>query len=67
MPGNAFWNFLFLSLHRNRARHAAVMLMAVTIVTLLCSVMFLASAIGRDVDHTLDLQADLIVQKIRVI
>jgi putative ABC transport system permease protein len=65
MLHKAFWNFLFLSLHRNRVRHAAVMLMAVLIVTLLCSVMFLASAIRRDVMHTLDLQADAIVQKIR--
>ncbi len=65
MLSSAFWNFLFLSLHRHRARHAAVMLMAVAIVTLLCSVMFLASAIQRDVSHTLDLQADLIVQKVR--
>ena len=65
MLSSAFWNFLFLSLHRNRARHVAVMLMAVVIVTLLCSVMFLASAIRRDVGHTLDLQADVIVQKVR--
>ncbi len=65
MLSSAFWNFLFLSLHRNRAQHAAVMLMAVAIVTLLCSVMFLAAAIRRDVSHTLSLQADLIVQKVR--
>ena len=43
----------------------AVMLMATLVVTLLCSVMFLASAIRRDVGHTLDQQADIIVQKIR--
>jgi len=65
MLHNAFWNFLFLSLHRNRVRHVAVMLMATLVVTLLCSVMFLASAIRRDVGHTLDRQADVIVQKIR--
>ncbi len=65
MLHNAFWNFLILSLHRNRTRHVAVMLMATLVVTLLCSVMFLASAIRRDVSHTLDHQADIIVQKIR--
>ncbi len=65
MLHSAFWNFLFLSLHRNRSRHVAVMLMATLVVTLLCSVMFLASAIRRDVGHTLDQQADIIVQKIR--
>lgn len=65
MLHSAFWNFLFLSLHRNRVRHVAVMLMATLVVTLLCSVMFLASAIRRDVGHTLDRQADVIVQKIR--
>ncbi len=65
MLHSAFLNFLFLSLHRNRARHLAVMLMATLVVTLLCSVMFLASAIDRDVSRTLDLQADVIVQKVR--
>lgn len=65
MLHSAFWNFLILSLHRNRARHVAVMLMATLVVTLLCSVMFLASAIRRDVADTLDHQADVIVQKIR--
>jgi putative ABC transport system permease protein len=65
MLHSAFWNFLFLSLHRNRTRHVAVMLMATLVVTLLCSVMFLASAIRRDVGHTLDRQADVIVQKVR--
>ncbi len=65
MLHSAFWNFLFLSLHRNRGRHLAVMLMATLVITLLCSVMFLASAIRRDVGYTLDRQADVIVQKIR--
>ncbi|MCP4290313.1 MAG: FtsX-like permease family protein [bacterium] len=65
MLSSAAWNFLFLSLHRHRTRHVAVMLMAVVIVTLLCSVMFLASAIRRDVSHTLNQQADIIVQKVR--
>lgn len=65
MINRAFLNFLILSLHRNRSRHVAVMLMATLVVTLLCSVMFLASAIRRDVSHTLDRQADVIVQKVR--
>ncbi len=65
MLRSAFWNHLFLSLHRHRSRHLAVLVMAFLIVSLLTSVLFLAEALRRDTLQTLSEQADLVVQRVR--
>ncbi len=65
MLGSAFINFLFLLLYRHRAKHICVLVMAVIIVTLFSSVMFLSGALQRDVSRTLDDQADFIIQRVR--
>lgn len=65
MLRSAFWNHLFLSLHRHRARHLAVAVMSFLIVSLLCSVLFVGLALRRDTLDTLDGQADLVVQRVR--
>lgn len=65
MSGSAFINFLFLLLYRHRAKHAAVFVMAVILVVLFNSVMFLSGAVQKDLLQTLDDQADLTIQRIR--
>ncbi len=65
MLHSSFINFLFLLLQRHRVKHAAVFVIATTIVSLFSSVMFLSGALQKDIAITLDDQADFIVQKIR--
>lgn len=65
MLSSSFANFLFLLLYRHRSKHGVVFIIALLIITLLSSVMFLAGAVRKDVGLTLDDQADMVVQRMR--
>ncbi|MEA3372998.1 MAG: FtsX-like permease family protein [Campylobacterota bacterium] len=63
MPGNVFFNFLFLLIYRHRTKHMAVFVIATLVVMLFSSVMLLSHAIEEDIKVSLDTQPDFIVQK----
>ena len=61
----SFLNFLTLLLYKHKTKHLAVFLLATLIVTLLSSVLFISSSIQKDINLTLDNQADFTVTKMR--
>ena len=65
MNPRALADTLFLMLLRHRGRHAAVFALSVLVVGLAAAVLFLTGAVQRDLDSTLDEQADLVVQRMR--
>jgi putative ABC transport system permease protein len=65
MPGSAAINFFFELLWRHRAKHLGALILGLLLVALVGSVLFLTEAARRDLQSTLDGQADLVVQRMR--
>ena len=65
LRGSAGINFFFLSLLHHRGKHLGVFLVGSILVALVASVLFLTGALRRDVQTTLDGQADLVIQRMR--
>ena len=63
MPNKKFINFLSLLLFSYRKKHIAIFLISVVIVAMMASVLFISSSIQKDIDTTLDNQADITVQR----
>lgn len=57
------FNFLLLLLISYRAKHLAIFLISLLLVTLISSVLFIVSSLKKDIDTTLDGQADFVLQK----
>lgn len=65
MPGSAFINFLFLLIARHRVRHLAIFIISILVVFLVGTVMMVTESLRRDMQRTLDDQADVVIQRIR--
>ncbi len=61
----SFINFLTLLLYKHKTKHLAVFILFTLIVALLSSVLFISSSIQKDINITLQNQADFTVTKIR--
>jgi putative ABC transport system permease protein len=63
MNARALGNVLFLMLARHRSKHLAVFVFSVLLVALVAAVLFLSGAIRRELNSTLEGQADAVVQR----
>lgn len=61
----SFLNFLTLLIYKHKSKHFAIFLLFTLIVMLLSSVLFISSSIQKDINLTLEKQADFTVSKIR--
>ncbi len=58
-------NFLILLLITNRAKHFWIFIISTLLVTLVSSIFFISSSIKKNIDITLDSQADFVLQRFR--
>ena len=63
MLNNKYINFLFLLLITHRKKHIAIFCICVIIIALTTSVLFISSAIQKEIDVTLENQADFTIQR----
>ncbi len=63
MLNNKYINFLFLLLITYRKKHLGIFIISIIIVALVSSVLFISSAIQKDIDTTLQAQADFTLQR----
>jgi len=63
MLNKKFINFLSLLLITYRKKHISIFFISVVIVTIMASVLFISSSIQKDIDTTLNNQADITVQR----
>ena len=56
-------NFLVLLLATNRAKHTWIFIISTILVALIASILFISSSIQKNIDTTLDAQADFVLQK----
>ena len=63
MPNSRYINFLFLLLSRYKNKHIAIFCISVVVIALLGSVLFISDAIQKDIDATLQNQADFTIQR----
>ena len=64
MVNSSFYNFLILNLWKHKTKHLVVFFISIMMVFVLSSVMFLSSSLQKSIYETLDMQPDMIVQKI---
>jgi ABC-type lipoprotein release transport system permease subunit len=65
MLSKKYINFLSLLLFTYRKKHIAIFIISVVIVALMASVLFISSAIQKDIETTLNAQSDFTIQKYR--
>ncbi len=63
MLNKKYINFLFLLLITYRKKHIAISIISIIIVALMASVLFISSSIQKDIDTTLEAQADFTLQR----
>jgi len=63
MPNSKYINFLFLLLITYRKKHIGIFIISVILIALLSSVLFISSAIRKDIYTTLEDQADFTLQR----
>ncbi len=63
MPNKKYINFLFLLLITYRKKHTAIFIISTVIVALMASVLFISSSIQKDINTTLENQADFTLQR----
>ncbi|RYA22349.1 ABC transporter permease [Malaciobacter halophilus] len=65
MLNKSFYSFLFLMLFTHRSKHFSIFIISIILVFILSSVMFISTSLSKDIQYTLDSQADFIVQKMK--
>lgn len=65
MQSSSFYHFLILNLWKHKAKHTVVFFISILMVFVLSSVMFLSTSLQKTIYDTLDVQPDMIVQKMR--
>jgi len=63
MLNSKYINFLFLLLITYRKKHISIFIISVIIVALVTSILFISSAIQKDINTTLQSQADFTIQR----
>ncbi|AXX87244.1 ABC transporter, permease protein, FtsX/LolE family [Malaciobacter marinus] len=65
MLNKSFYSFLFLMLFIHRSKHFSIFVISIILVFILSSVMFISTSLSKDIQYTLDSQADFVVQKMK--
>lgn len=65
MLNKSFYSFLFLMLFTHRSKHFSIFVISIILVFILSSVMFISTSLSKDIQYTLDSQADFVVQKMK--
>ncbi|PHO12668.1 ABC transporter permease [Malaciobacter marinus] len=65
MLNKSFYSFLFLMLFTHRNKHFSIFVISIILVFILSSVMFISTSLSKDIQYTLDSQADFVVQKMK--
>ncbi|WP_419776667.1 ABC transporter permease [Malaciobacter marinus] len=65
MLNKSFYSFLFLMLFTHRSKHFSIFFISIILVFILSSVMFISTSLSKDIQYTLDSQADFVVQKMK--
>lgn len=63
MKNSVFFNFLFLLLSKYKSKHIAIFIISILIVFIVSSVLFISTALKKEVFSTLNNQSDFMIQK----
>lgn len=63
MKNSVFFNFIFLLLVKHKSKHFAIFLIAIFIVFLTSSILFIKNSLQKEISEALENQSDFIIQK----